>query len=155
MKRIAIALAAGLAIAAGGAPFEAPSAEALLSAGHKLRAAQFCHRHRGHKGEGVTLYIRSVSESGTRAQVGVAIACWGDAACTSESCDQHTLKGSLTVEGESAALEFRDSGNPQRGVLEPLRGRLELREGKPALVFGKSVMQFTGGPIETPELVFQ
>ncbi len=146
------ALLVGLSIIAAGAP---ALAQALLSAGHKLRAAQFCPRHKGHKGEGVTLYVRSVSEDGTRADVGVAIACWGDAACTTADCGQHTFKGALTLDGDRAALIFHDIGNPQRGLPQPMHGRIETREGKPALVFGRSVVQFSGGPVETPELVFQ
>src|SRR5947208_14495975 len=111
MKRIAIAAAAGLALAAGSAPFEAPSAESLLIAGQKLKAAQFCHRHKGHKGEGVTLYLRSVSENGTRADVGVAIACWCDAACTTQDCSQHTFKGSLTIQGGGAEPDLHETLN--------------------------------------------
>jgi len=79
MKRIAVAIAIGLAIVAGDA-----QSQALLTAGHKLKAVQFCHRNKAPKGLGVTLFIRSVSEDGTRAVVGVAVDCWGDQACTAE-----------------------------------------------------------------------
>jgi hypothetical protein len=151
MRRITVVVAIGLSIAAGGAA----ESQALLSAGHKLKAVQFCHSHKAPKGLGVTLFIRSVSEDGTRAQVGVAVNCWGDQACTSENCSQHTFKGSLTVDGDSATLVFRDDLNPGRGLHDPIRGHVETREGKPAIVFGKSVMQFTEGPAETRELIFQ
>src|SRR5438132_1663239 len=79
---------------------------------------------------------------------------WGDQACTGESCSQRAFKGSLTVEGDSATLLFRDIANPGRGLHDALHGHVESREGKPAIVFGKSVIQFTEGPAETRELIF-
>jgi hypothetical protein len=151
MKRIAVVVAIGLSITAGGAA----ESQALLSAGHKLKAVQFCHRNKAPKGLGVTLFIRSVSEDGTRAQVGVAVDCWGDEACTAENCKQHTFRGSLTIDGDSATLLFRDATNPARGLSDALHGHVESREGRPAIVFGKSVIQFTDGPAETRELIFQ
>ena len=121
----------------------------------KLKAVQFCHRHKAPKGLGVTLFVRSVSADGTHADLGVAVDCWGDSACTGENCSQRTFKGSLTVDGDAATLVFRDNLHPERGLHEPIRGHVETREGKPAIVFGKSVMQFTDGPAETRELIFQ
>jgi hypothetical protein len=150
MKRIAIVVAIGLAIAAGDA-----QSQALLNAGHKLKAVQFCHRNKAPKGLGVTLFIRSVSEDGTHATVSVAVDCWGDQACTAENCSQRSFKGALTVDGGSATLAFRDTLNPERGLHEAIHGHVESREGKPAIVFGKSVIQFTDGPAETRELIFQ
>jgi len=150
MKRIAVVVAIGLAIVAGDA-----QSQAMLSAGHKLKAVQFCHRNKAPKGLGVTLFIRSVSEDGAQATVGVLVDCWGDQACTGESCSQRVFKGSLTVEGDSATLLFRDIANPGRGLHDALHGHVESREGKPAIVFGKSVIQFTEGPAETRELIFQ
>jgi hypothetical protein len=151
MKRIAVVVAIGLAIAAAGAA----EAQALLSAGHELKAVQFCHRNKAPKGLGVTLFIRSVSEDGRQATVGVAVDCWGDEPCTTENCKQHTFKGSLIVDGAAATLEFHDVLNPGRGLHDALLGRIETRDGKPAIVFGPSVIQFTEGPAETRELVFQ
>ena len=151
MKRIAVVMVIGLLIAAGGAA----ESQALLSAGHKLKATQSCHRNKAPKGLGVTLFIRSVSEDGRQATVGVAVDCWGDEPCTAENCKQHTFKGSLTVDGASATLEFHDTLNPGRGLHDPLHGRIESRDGKPAIVFGPSVIQFTEGPAETRELIFQ
>jgi hypothetical protein len=150
MKRIAVAIAIGLAIVAGDA-----QSQALLTAGHKLKAVQFCHRNKAPKGLGVTLFIRSVSEDGTRAVVGVAVDCWGDQACTAENCKQHTFRGSLTVDGDQATLLFRDDTNPARSLSDALHGHVESHDGKPAIVFGKSVIQFTDGPAETRELIFQ
>ena len=121
----------------------------------ELKAVQFCHRNKAPKGLGVTLFIRSVSEDGAQATVGVLVDCWGDQACTGESCSQRVFKGSLTVEGDSATLLFRDIANPGRGLHDALHGHVENREGKPAIVFGKSVIQFTEGPAETRELIFQ
>ena len=151
MKRLAVVVAIGLSMVAGGAA----QSQALLSAGHKLKAVQFCHRNKAPKGLGVTLFIRSVSEDGTHAQVSVAVDCWGDQACTTENCNQRTFKGSLTVDGDAATLAFQDVLNPGRGLHDPLHGHVESRDGKPAIVFGKSVMQFTEGPAETRELIFQ
>ena len=151
MKRIAVVVAIGLSIAIGGTA----ESQALLSAGHKLRAVQSCHRNKAPKGLGVTLFIRSVSEDGRQATVGVAVDCWGDEPCTAENCKQHTFKGSLTLDGDQATLEFHDVLNPGRGLHDPLHGHVETREGKPAIVFGKSVIQFTDGPVETRELIFQ
>jgi hypothetical protein len=150
MKRIAVVLVIGLAIVAGDA-----QSQALLNAGHKLRAVQFCHRNKAPKGLGVTLYIRTVTEDGTQATVSVAVDCWGDQACTSDNCSQRSFKGSLMLDGDTATLAFRDVLNPERGLHDPLHGHVESRDGKPAIVFGKSVIQFTDGPAETRELVFQ
>ena len=150
MKRIAVVVAIGLAIVAGDA-----QSQAMLSAGHKIKAVQFCHRNKAPKGLGVTLFIRSVSEDGTQATVGVLVDCWGDQACTGENCSQRAFKGSLTIDGDSATLLFRDTTNPERGLHDPLHGHVESREGNPAIVFGKSVIQFSDRPAETRELIFE
>ena len=150
MKRIAVVMAIGLATVAGDA-----QSQALLTAGHKLKAVQFCHRNKAPKGLGVSLFIRSVSEDGTQATVGVLVDCWGDQPCTGESCSQRVFKGSLAVAGDQATLLFRDITNPGRGLHDALHGHVESRDGKPAIVFGPSVIQFTDGPAETRELIFE
>jgi hypothetical protein len=150
MKRITLAVAIGLALVGGDA-----QSQALLTAGHKLKAVQFCHRNKAPAGLGVSLFIRSVSEDGTQATVGVLVDCWGDQACTGENCSQRVFKGSLTVAGDQATLLFRDINNPTRGLHDALHGHVEGRDGKPAIVFGPSVIQFADGPAETRELIFE
>lgn len=111
--------------------------------GQTFKAPQSCPRF---PGDGITVTVRSVSEDGAAATVGVEVRCWGTVWLVNG-----LYQGSMRTSGTSATLTFLKS-NSFGGEM---RGTWQFDSGKPVFRFGESTLRAATNPLLTTGAEFR